>query len=314
MPSKSKPSACPTAETPRTSKTSIKTPTSKSQKPSFSPTIHKSKADQKHPSSHSLPQFQTEIPKFLQFPSSYSGNVTPVQIGLDISLLPKLPKSSLLVPEPLLSIKLSQSPPTNLEFPTQSKQYSCVPESPSSANRLQPPLSLVSFRPNPPPKSLEPNPHVNTPSGFSVSHKALPDVCSRYRSTSTYRNTPLCRSCTSISGEHNSTLSHQDTHVLNVIQSHPSAMKVEDDLSMCMCVCMLSGDKRLIIFACSILYFLPCYGYIATLMLHSVMMLWFRLPLIFIYINNITCNHKSVLSHVYSICHWFSSHLLWVLS
>ncbi|GLD57129.1 zinc finger B-box domain-containing protein 1 isoform X1 [Lates japonicus] len=44
LPSKSISSACPTAETPRTSQTSIKTPTSKSQKPHTSPTVHKSKA------------------------------------------------------------------------------------------------------------------------------------------------------------------------------------------------------------------------------------------------------------------------------
>lgn len=227
MPSKSQPSACPTAETPRTSKTSIKTPTSKSQKTNFSPSAHKSKAyhgSQQVLSSHSLPQFHTEIPKFSPLSSH---NVSSVQKGSDSSLLPEAPQSSQLLPEPISSTKLSQSPPTNLEFPAQLQHSLC--------NQLQRPLSLVSPRPNPQPKPLEPSPPVNTLSGLSVFIESPSDTYSRYKSTLTYGDAPVCMSYTSISGDHESALSHQDTqcipsHVLNVIQNPPSAEK--DELSV----------------------------------------------------------------------------------
>ncbi|XP_026221301.1 uncharacterized protein zbbx isoform X2 [Anabas testudineus] len=246
MPSKNKPSACPTAEAPRTLKTSIKTPTSKSQSPNFSPIVHKSNhssADHVSPQllfSRSLPQFQTEIPKFSHFPTSCSDDVSSVQTvrkGSESSPMPEQPHSSMSLQDPISSTKVSQSPPTNLEFLTQSQHSLCVQESLPSDKQLQHPLSLVSSRPNPQPKSLEPSPSVNTLSGLCASNKFLPDTYSRYKSSSTHRDVPLCSSRTSISAEHKSTLSNEDTRcipsdTLIFIQNPPSTMKMEDDLSV----------------------------------------------------------------------------------
>lgn len=79
--SKIKPSACPTPESPRTSKTSIKTPTSTSQVPTYTPTVQKSKLDLGSPpllSFSSLPHSQAQIFKPLHTPVSFPPDVSPL--------------------------------------------------------------------------------------------------------------------------------------------------------------------------------------------------------------------------------------------
>lgn len=81
--SKSKPSACPTAGSPRTTKTSIRTPTSASKKPNCSPAVHKSKPICGSPqllSSPSLSLSQTKIPESSRTPdvSPPASAATPV--------------------------------------------------------------------------------------------------------------------------------------------------------------------------------------------------------------------------------------------
>lgn len=119
MPSKGKTSACLTAETPRTSKPSSKTPSSKSQRTCFSPTAHKSKADhgsQQVLSSRSLPQFHAEI---LKLSPSCSHSVSLPQKGSDSSVLPEPTHSSHSLLESVSCPKLSQSPSVSLEIPSQ---------------------------------------------------------------------------------------------------------------------------------------------------------------------------------------------------
>ncbi|CAK6965208.1 uncharacterized protein zbbx isoform X1 [Scomber scombrus] len=219
--SKSKLSAYPTAGTPRISKTSIKTTASKSQKPSCSPTVHKSKPDHVSPhisSSPSLLHSQTEIPKssntfrsfppdvsplasarspipeehlspspstsfslrstFTLSPSSSTESIllpkvyksTPSQKGSPSPLLPEEMQSSQLFPETISSLKLSQSPPSNLEYPKQSQYSLCDQESFLSDNQLQSPLSPVSSTPHSPSNSLA----SGLPQTKPVPHKTPP--------------------------------------------------------------------------------------------------------------------------------------------
>ncbi|XP_051252805.1 uncharacterized protein zbbx isoform X3 [Dicentrarchus labrax] len=285
--SKSKPSVCPTAETPRTSKTSIKTPTPTSQKPNCSPTVHKSKPDHGSPrllSSPSLPHSQTEIPKSShgisfqpdafplasarppipeEYPSpsssisfslgctftvSPSGSTettllpkvyqsTPLQKASDSSPLPEQCQSPKLFPEPISSLKLSQPPPSNLESPRQSQYSFCDPESLLSDDQLQLPLSHVSYSPNPIPKSLEQSPPLKTLSCSSLLKESPPGAYSKHRSTPANEDAPVFMSSTPISGDHESSLSPQDTqcipslplHLLNVIKSSHLTVKMEEE-------------------------------------------------------------------------------------
>nr|XP_020456111.1 zinc finger B-box domain-containing protein 1 isoform X2 [Monopterus albus] len=217
LPSKIKPSACPTAETPRTSKTSIRTQVSKSQKQDFTPTVHKPKAEHgslQLLSSGSLPHSQIEIPKSSKSPPSF----TP-----DVSV------------QPNLSPQLSQSPPSNLESPKQSQHSLHVPEFLLSDNQSQCHLSPVSCQPNPQPKSLEPSPSVKSISSL-FSESSL-DTNYRCKSTSACGDFPDSVSSTPISVDHKSVLSHQDTqcvlslpsHFLNVTQNPPLAVKMEEE-------------------------------------------------------------------------------------
>lgn len=79
--SKIKPSACPTSDSPRTSKTSIKTPTPTSQAPTCTPTVQKSKLDLGSPpllSFSSLPHSQAQIFKPSHTPVSFPPDVSPL--------------------------------------------------------------------------------------------------------------------------------------------------------------------------------------------------------------------------------------------
>ncbi|KAL7400444.1 hypothetical protein ABVT39_012366 [Epinephelus coioides] len=277
LPSKSKPSTCPT---PRTPKTSIKTPTSTSQKPTCSPKVQKSTPDHGSTrlSSSSSALSQTKIPKSSHSSISYSPDVsplastrspvpeehissspfltfplrstfivspssstdstllpkvyhsTPLEKGSDPSLLSEQLQSSQLCPEPISSLELSQSTPSNLESLRQFQHDFCDPQSLLSENRLQPPLSLVSSNPSPPPKSLAPSPPVKTSSSLSLFNKSPPDAYSRHGSTPT----PVFMSSVPISGDNKS---HQDTqcvptlplHHLTLIQYPPSALKMEQE-------------------------------------------------------------------------------------
>ncbi|XP_071352770.1 zinc finger B-box domain-containing protein 1 isoform X2 [Trachinotus anak] len=172
---------------------------------------------------------------------------TPLQ--KDPPLLPEQFQSSKLFPEPISSLKLSQSPPSNLESLKQSRDSLCDPEFLLSVNQLQLPQSS---RLNPQTKCLEPslsqtNPvplrvPVKAPSGLSLFNKCPPDAYSSYKLSSIYRDSPFFISSISITGDHESALSHQDTecipslspHPLNVIQDPPLAVKMEEqeDLSI----------------------------------------------------------------------------------
>uniref|UniRef100_A0A4W6E9B8 B box-type domain-containing protein n=1 Tax=Lates calcarifer TaxID=8187 RepID=A0A4W6E9B8_LATCA len=285
LPSKSISSVCPTAETPRTSQTSIKTPTSKSQKPHLSPTVHKSKGDHVSPQVlSSLPHCQAEILKFscsrpdvsasantispvpkehlspspsipvplrstfTVSPTSSTESTllpkvyhsTPLLKGSDSPLLPEQPRSFKLIPEPISPLKLSQSPPSNLESPKQSQHSLCDAESLLLDNQLQ--LSQSS-RPNLQPKSLGPSVSQTNPVPFrapvktlssSLFNKFYSDAYSGYNSTPTCEDSSVFMSSTSISGDHKSALFHQDTpcipslssHLLNVTQNNLLAVKM----------------------------------------------------------------------------------------
>ncbi|KAM7399514.1 hypothetical protein PAMP_018781 [Pampus punctatissimus] len=286
----SKPSAYPTTETPRTSETSIKTATSKSQKPRCSPTVHKSKPHCGSPQmlSPSLPHSQDEICKsFHSFPPDVSPSAntgspipeehlsptpsrsfslratftvspssslesillpkvyqsTPLQKDSPSPLLPEQSQSSKLFPETFSSLKLSQSPPGNLDSPKQSQHFLCDSECLLSDDQLQSPLSPVSFTPHLPPKLLEPSlPQTNlvapenTPSSSSLLNQSPLDVYSRYRSTigPTYED---FMSSTPMTCDHESPLSRQDTqcvlsitsHLLNAIPNSPLVGKMEEE-------------------------------------------------------------------------------------
>ncbi|XP_060902240.1 uncharacterized protein LOC132980246 isoform X1 [Labrus mixtus] len=275
--SESKSSACSTAETPRALKKSIKTPTIMSHKPYCSPTVHKSKPDCGSPqlvsslslqdqtripmSSHSPTSFQPDVsplasatPTIPEEPHSPSPSIyfslrstftvspssstespllptvnqsTPPQIGSDSSLLPVQPQSSQLFSQSVSSMRLSQSSPSNLLSQRQSQQSLCDPEFLLSHHQLQLPQSPVSPSPNPPPRTLEPCQAVRSP----------PGAYSRHASTPTNQDTPIVMSFTSISGDHESTASQQDTQCIPSLLSHnfdvPQdsflALKVEEE-------------------------------------------------------------------------------------
>ncbi|KAF0030616.1 hypothetical protein F2P81_017347 [Scophthalmus maximus] len=242
LPSKSLPSPCPTAETTRTSQTSIKTPNSKSQKPTCSPAVPKSKAHH-------------EIPNLLCFPPLFPSDVslavrhsTPLRQRSDSSLQPEQSQSSNLFQEPISSPMLSQSAPSNLEAPEQSQHSLSDPDSFLSDNELKLPQSSG---PNPRPKSLEPTQSQTNPAPFSTAVKTLSssfnqspsEVNSREKSTPSYGDATVYTSSPSFSGDPESThQARQDTkcipsissHPLNVVQNHPFTvrMKEEEELSM----------------------------------------------------------------------------------
>nr|XP_046244595.1 zinc finger B-box domain-containing protein 1 isoform X2 [Scatophagus argus] len=151
---KSKPSARPTAETPRTSKTSIKTPTLMPQKPNWSPTVHKSKPDHGSPpllSCPSSPHFQTDIPKSSQASVSFPPDVTslacnrspiseehlfsspsmPFSLRSTYTISPSSSTESILLP------KVYQSPPLQKD-----SDSSLPPEQPQFSKLFPEPFSL----------------------------------------------------------------------------------------------------------------------------------------------------------------------------
>ncbi|KAM7413362.1 hypothetical protein PAMA_020651 [Pampus argenteus] len=290
---KSKPSAYPTTKTPRTSETSIKIATSKSQKPHCSPTVHKSKSRCGSPQMlspsilHSHDEISKSFYSFLSFPPDVSPSAnatspipeehlsptpsrslslratftvspsssvesillpkvyqsTSLQKDLPSPLLPEQSQSSKLFPETVSSLKLSQSPPGNLDSPKQSRHSLCDPESLLSDNQLQSPLSPVSSTPHLPPKSLEtslpqtnPAAPENTPSSSSLLNQSPLDVSTI---GSTYED---FMSSTPMTCDHESPLSHQDTqcipsipsHLLNAILNPPlvDEMEEEEELSI----------------------------------------------------------------------------------
>ncbi|XP_041666254.1 mucin-17 isoform X2 [Cheilinus undulatus] len=255
--SKTKPSARSTAETPRASKKSIKTPTSKSQQPHRSPTVHKSKPDCGSPqllSSVSLPNCQTALPKsspsapsgvsplatatppiseepvshspstfiplrstFTLSPSSSTESAllpkvdqsTPLQQGSQSSLLLEA-QSPQLFSQRISSVRLSQSPPSNLQFQRQSQHFLCYPECPLSHNQ-----------PHGPQKPSQP---VRTPPGADLRHSSTP----------TNKGAPVLTPFTFIDGYHNYPASQQDTRFFPsvppchyVSQDSPSALETE---------------------------------------------------------------------------------------
>ncbi|XP_035478910.2 serine/arginine repetitive matrix protein 2 isoform X4 [Scophthalmus maximus] len=261
LPSKSLPSPCPTAETTRTSQTSIKTPNSKSQKPTCSPAVPKSKAHHEipnllcfpplFPSDVSLAGTRSPLPKEPLSPSpsasfslrsksalspSSSTEVTlfpevrhstPLRQRSDSSLQPEQSQSSNLFQEPISSPMLSQSAPSNLEAPEQSQHSLSDPDSFLSDNELKLPQSSG---PNPRPKSLEPTQSQTNPAPFSTAVKTLSssfnqspsEVNSREKSTPSYGDATVYTSSPSFSGDPESThQARQDTKCIPSISSHP---------------------------------------------------------------------------------------------
>ncbi|XP_067364665.1 uncharacterized protein zbbx isoform X1 [Channa argus] len=208
MPSKSKTPACPTVETPRTSKTSIKTPNLKSQKPNFSPTVQKTKADLESPQpllTRSLLDCQTKITKFSHSLPLFSPDISPVH--KDSSLLPEQtlePDSSELLSEPITSAKLSQFRLTSLEIMSQSQH-------------------CLSSKPDLQQKYLE----SNSSSDLSLFNE----------STSPYEHSSVFMSFTPITSDHEPTRSNHffpslTSQLLNNIHIPMTAVKEEDVLSI----------------------------------------------------------------------------------
>ncbi|TKS81228.1 hypothetical protein D9C73_015333 [Collichthys lucidus] len=135
--SKSKPSACPTDQTPRTSKTSIKTPTSMSQKPNCFTNVHKSKPHCGSPrllSSPLLLHSQTEIPKSPHAPVSF-----PPDVSLLSSARPLIPEEHL-SPSPSFSLRSTfiVSPSGSTESALLPKVYQSTPFQKGSDSSLLP--------------------------------------------------------------------------------------------------------------------------------------------------------------------------------
>ncbi|XP_058490447.1 uncharacterized protein zbbx [Solea solea] len=269
-PSQTVPPLCPTAETPRTSRTSIRTPALNSQKPMCYSTVHKSSAD--HGSSQPLsssPNSQHEILKSSRSPFSFTPDESlhlhptppppppPLRSTFTVSPSssaesPSLPRvnrstplhqssdsylSSNIFPRPVSSLKLSQSPPSNLDSPKQSQRSLFEPESLLSDDQLRLPQS---DRPDPQPKSLELNHSqtnpvpfsatVTTPSSLSLFNESLPDANLRYKSIPPYGDAPVLMSTSFISGSHKSTLSRQVTECVSSLSSHP--LNVNQNISL----------------------------------------------------------------------------------
>ncbi|XP_040044540.2 uncharacterized protein zbbx isoform X1 [Gasterosteus aculeatus] len=124
--SKSKPSARPTPETPRASKTSIKMPNSMSQKPN----VHKSNPEHglAHLSSPLLVHSQGEIPKFSLCPDSFPPDVSPLA-----STRPTIPEDHL-SPSPSISLRstFTVSPPSAAKSSSLPQVYQSTPLQSSS--------------------------------------------------------------------------------------------------------------------------------------------------------------------------------------
>ncbi|XP_068440125.1 serine-rich adhesin for platelets isoform X2 [Clinocottus analis] len=134
--SKSKLSVGPTVETPRTSKTSIKTPTSMSQKPNCPPNVHKSNSDHRSIQVLSSALFvhsQNEIPKFSHSPDSFSPDVSPLA-----STKPTLPEDHLSPSSTSLLLRstFTVSPSSSLESTLLPKVYQSTPLQRSSDSSL----------------------------------------------------------------------------------------------------------------------------------------------------------------------------------
>ncbi|XP_036939857.1 uncharacterized protein zbbx isoform X2 [Acanthopagrus latus] len=225
--SKSKPSARPTAETPRTSKTLIKTPTSTSQKPNCPPTVHKSKPDQRSTRflSPSLPHIQTEIPKSSHAPLSIPSDVSSLvgarppspeqhlSLRSTFTLSPSGSTESIFLPKVDQSNPFHKGSDSSL-LPEQAQTSQLFPEPISSPKLLQsPPSNLESSRksqhrpcdpdsllsdnqlqPPPSPVSSSPNPPRKYPRPLkslfraSLFNDCLPDAYSRQSSTPTNEN------------------------------------------------------------------------------------------------------------------------------
>ncbi|XP_019950441.2 mucin-17 isoform X1 [Paralichthys olivaceus] len=166
LPSNSMPTAYFTAETPRTSQTSIKTPTSKSQKPNCSTTVHKSKAEHGSPPClSSLPHPQAKIPKSSCSPLLFPPDVfplattrsplpkqhlspspsTPFMLRSTFTFSPSSSTESTLLPKVCHSTPLHQSSHSSL-LPERHPSSTLFPESISSPKLFQsPPNNLESL-------------------------------------------------------------------------------------------------------------------------------------------------------------------------
>ncbi|XP_047449313.1 uncharacterized protein zbbx isoform X2 [Mugil cephalus] len=176
----------------------------------------------------------------------------PLQKDPGSSLSTEQLQSCQLFAEQISSLKLSGSSRSNLMPPQQFQHY---PESLVSDNQLQLPLSPLSDSPHPPPKTLVPNlPQISpvlqavpskTPSRLSQFNECSTEAYFKYRSTPKYEDSPVISSTASLSGDHKSTLSHQDmqdiqsSYPLNVNQDLSSAVETEEEEE----VSIDSGDE-----------------------------------------------------------------------
>ncbi|XP_078102602.1 uncharacterized protein zbbx isoform X1 [Sander vitreus] len=158
--SKSKPSACTTAEISRTSQTSIKTPTSMSQKPKCPPDVHKSKHDCgsiQLLSSPSLAHSQTEIPLLYPPDGSHLASTRPPIPEEHFSPSPSISFSlrSTFTVSPLSSTESTLLPNVYQSTPLQKgSDSSLLPEQPQSPQLF--PESISSLKPSQsPPSNLE---------------------------------------------------------------------------------------------------------------------------------------------------------------
>ncbi|XP_074497789.1 uncharacterized protein zbbx isoform X1 [Sebastes fasciatus] len=259
--SKSKPSACPTAETPRTSKTSIKTPTSTSQKPSCPPYVHKSNPDRgsiQLLSSPSLAHSQTEIPKSSHSPLSFQPDVSPLA-----STRPPILEEHL-SPSPSISFSLRStftvSPSSSAEVTLLPKVHQSNPlqkgsgssllaEKPQSSQLSPEPTSSLKLSRSPPsnledprqsqhsccdPESLLSDNQLQLPLSPVSSSPLVPLFDAYFSHGSTPTNSLVLMSSTPIPDEHESTQDTQcipslPSHFSDVINNPPLAVEIEEE-------------------------------------------------------------------------------------
>ncbi|CAJ1065726.1 zinc finger B-box domain-containing protein 1 isoform X1 [Xyrichtys novacula] len=257
--SKNKPSSCPTAATPRTSEKSIKTPTSKSRKPSCSPIVHKSEPDcgsQQLVSSFSLPNCQTVTPKSSHFTASFLPDVSP-----SASATPPIPKEPLSrcssIPSSLRST-YTVSPSSSTEstllptvyqsatlekgsdsspLPEQPQSSKLLPQSVSSVRLFQSPTSNLQLQSQSQHSLFDPETLLShnqlqlTPSPPSLSPNLPPRLleptpASRSAAYSGHRSPPINEDApffmyfTSVSGDHESAVSQKAAQCSQTVSSY----------------------------------------------------------------------------------------------
>ncbi|XP_033970356.1 uncharacterized protein zbbx [Trematomus bernacchii] len=265
--SKSKPSACPTAQT---SKTSIKTQPSK--KPNCPPKVHESKPDLgsiQHLSSPSPAHSQTQILKPSLSPVLFPPDVSPVTVNrppilehhlspspsISFSLRSTFEVSPSSSTESILLPKVHQSTPIQKGsdvslLPEQSQSSQLFPETISSPklsqslrsnqssrqsqqSRFDPESLLSDNQLQLPPGSCSSTPPPKylalSPAVKYLSNKSPVDAFSSHGQTPTTEDSSVFEYSTPISVDHESTLDRLPSHFMDGIQNYPLNVKLEEE-------------------------------------------------------------------------------------